>query len=1169
MNHRRLLLVILLAPALALAGTITRTFTFSPEEVSFTRANGYDIPQLRDYISTSPPGAPIIPQALVTFLVPAGSVVTGVTVVKSIPVRLPGTYRIHPAQLPRPLSATAPVPFVEPDPAVYNSAADYPGQLAAHGHTGEKSGFRLCGISLYPLQYSPLEGTLTLHTQLTVRVEYREAADRPVAMTRSQQEWSSMALRSLVVNPEDIKAFAPPLRQTDPTDAEYVIITSESYVSTLQPLADWHARKGYTTVFKTVSWISSTYPGRDTQEKIRNFIIDYWQNHGTIFVLLAGANSLIPARRGRSICGGYTGNIPADLYYMDLQWSWDGNNNSIFGEADGDTVDFYSDIYLGRAPIASVANAQTFVSKVTTYERSPNTSYIKRTYLPWVPLFTGYTGEPVSDTIANMTPSGWVDTKAPSPSTSAFQTAINSGYGYSHAAAHGDDYGFYTDAGTPIYTTTQAAAQTNGLDKLVIMNSMACISGNFENQSCLSVVLQNNPSGGTVANMMNSRYGWGTPPSFGPSEKLCVRFYDFFLNYDSFPVGIAHARGKDWYAALAPSQEVWRWCFYDYNLLGDPAMPVWSETPGTMVVAAPDTVTTGPQSIRVTVTSNGSPLAKARVGLYKPGEVSARGITNAAGQAEVLISPSTTGILYITVYAQDKYPVTDSAIVTAGAPRPYLVLQGTWIDDGGNNRLDPGETVNLYVTIRNAGNAAATGVTGRLRTASSYITLIDSSASYGNINVADTSRGDYYRLTASQSTPPGSRIQFTAALTATEGSWDVPVELTVGAPQVPGQVTLTHDTGYCKLSVTALGSIGYTEPPGDRDAGVGFSYPKTSASHLYYSSLLVGNSTSYVADHYFGQPPSSPPNTDFRIVDSLFPVLPPANGDQHFRCVFSDAGHPTPKGLRIVANSYQTNRSGYDDFVVLQYIISNQGTSAVNGLYAGVMADFDIGSNSATNSGSSNETKRYSCMRQQSSENPTVGVKILEPPSFANLSLIDHARYVYPDSCMSESQKYRWLTGALSQRNSNRNYDWSVVTSVGPFDLPVGGSYRVAFAFIGATSSAQFLAHADSAQSWYDNYTAVSENGSPDISTVRRAVSCSPNPFSQSTRIRLNIPSAGPVLVQVCDVSGRIVRTLENRSLAAGNHEMVWQPGDIPNGIYLLTVKHANGTLTEKLSFYR
>jgi hypothetical protein len=495
------------------------------------------------------------------------------------------------------------------------------------------------------------------------------------------------------------------------------------------------------------------------------------------------------------------------------------------------------------------------------------------------------------------------------------------------------------------------------------------------------------------------------------------------------------------------------------------------------------------------------------------------------------------------------------------------VLQGTYVDDGGNNRLDPGETVSLYVTIRNAGNAAATATQGRLRTASGYITLVDTTSSYGSIAAGDTGRGDNYRLTASTSTPPGSRIPLTVAVSSTEGTWDVTFELVAGAPAVPGSVTMFHDTGYCKLSVTALGSIGYTEPPGD--AGNGFCYPKAGASQLYYSSLLVGNSTTYVADHYFGQPPSGAPNTDFRIVDSLFAVLPPANGDEHFRCVVSDAGHASPKGLQVSCNSYQNDDPGYDDFAVLQYIITNGGGSNLTGLYAGVMADFDIGSNSAANTGASNETKRLASMRQASTENPTVGVKILEPASFANLSCIDHARYVYPDSCMSDNQKYRWLNGTLSQRNSTRSYDWSVVTSIGPFDLAPGASYRCAFAFIGGTSAAQFEAHADSAQSWYDNFTGVAEPALR-IGTARLpAVVCRPNPFSGSVKIGLQVPVGGMVSVQVCDVAGRVVATLNDGQLESGPVEFEWRPRGLANGIYLLKVRQPGAAATQKLMLLR
>ncbi len=1163
---KRILLCFVI-PLLAVAGTITQTFTFAPEEVRFTKVDGYDVVDLRGYVSTSAPGEPIIPQAIFTFVVPPNAMVMDVEVVGSEKTELPGTYNLYPAQTPRPLSVKPEPEFVDPKPAVYGSDSQYPGRLVEFGYTGTKTGYRLCGVSVFPLQYSPANGKVTLYTSLSLRVTFEENSFAATPLSGVQREVAAQELRSFVSNASDITEFAPPLRQTDVTDADYVIITNDSYVSTLQPLADWLSCKGFVTVFKTVSWITSNYSGYDTQEKIRNFIIDYYANHGTMWVLLAGANSVIPARRGRSSVSGETGNIPADLYYSDLQWSWDGNANHIYGEAGGDTVDFYADVYVGRAPIASTANAQTFVNKVFGYEKAPDAGYIRKAYLPWVNLFTGYTGEAVSDTIADITPSGWTDTKAPSPSRSAFQSAVNSGYGVCHAAAHGDDYGFYTDVGTAIYKNADAAAQTNGMGKLIIMNSMACISGNFENQNCLSVALQNNANGGSVANMMNSRYGWGTPPTMGPSEKLCVRFYDFFIQKDSWMLGAAHARGKDVYASLPQNQQVWRWCFYDYNLLGDPAMGVWSDVPGVLVVATPDSVPTGASNFHANVASGGDPVTGAWVGLYKAGEVCTRAKTNSSGNVDILVSPSTTGWLYVTAYAQDKLPVTDSVRVYAATPAPYLVVQGTYIDDGGNHQLDPGETVDVYVTLKNFGNATATSVAGVIREDSAYITVSDSTSAYGTMTAGDTSRGDRYQVTAAGNAPPGSQVQFTCHVTSNEGSWDPTFTLYVGVPPTPGAVVMTHDTGYCKLSVTALGSIGYDAPP-SFDAGVGFCYPKAAASKLYYSSLALGNSVSYVVDRFYGNPASSY-NTDFRLKDSLRVVYPPGSGDERFRCVINDSGHVAPKNITVVQNSYMTYATGYDDFAVLVYDIHNSGASAVDGLYAGLFADFDIGPDTVDQA-AADTARRTMSMRQVSGENPTMGVKILDPYSFSNLSAVDHNIYVYPtDTAMTDNMKYRFLNGTIVQRNSNHSYDWSICASVGPFDLPAGETYRCAFAFVGGTSAANFAENADSAQSWYDNLLGINDRGR--VSGIRDAASvvCAPNPFSRSVQIRYNVPIAGRVRTEVFDVSGRTVAVLANGETTAGKVETVWKPTDLANGVYLLKVVLPNGTISRKLMLLR
>ena len=213
---------------------------------------------------------------------------------------MPGVYNIHPAQTPRTLSETRVIPFVAPDASIYSSSNPFPGKLADFSPTGTKTGFRICGVNLYPLQYTPATGKLTLYSSLTVKVTYSDNSYTTPALTDRQIAAAAGEVRTLVVNPEAMTAFAAPRRTSATSDAEYLIITDAAYVSTLDPLAKWHLMKGYNTVVKDVSWITSNYTGYDTQEKIRNFIIDYYTNHGTIYVLLAGANTVIPAREGYS-----------------------------------------------------------------------------------------------------------------------------------------------------------------------------------------------------------------------------------------------------------------------------------------------------------------------------------------------------------------------------------------------------------------------------------------------------------------------------------------------------------------------------------------------------------------------------------------------------------------------------------------------------------------------------------------------------------------------------------------------------------------------------------------------------------------------------------------------------------------------------------------------------
>ncbi len=511
--------------------------------------------------------------------------------------------------------------------------------------------------------------------------------------------------------------------------------------------------------------------------------------------------------------------------------------------------------------------------------------------------------------------------------------------------------------------------------------------------------------------------------------------------------------------------------------------------------------------------------------------------------------------------------------VGASAGPPILNLVRTLVLDGaGNNngRLDPGETADLQMTLRNSGGANCNNTVGTLFSGDARLTVPDPNGAWGNIARGDTATNaaNKFTVTANASIPPGTAVPCTLRVTGDSADYATQfvISLVVGQPATPGAVVMDHDTGYCKLSVTCLGSIGYDLPPAE--LGAGFSYPKATASQLFYSSLAIGTGTDWVADRYFGQPANGAPNADFRVVESLRALTPPMYADEQFRGVFSDAGHPSPKGLRVTQHSYQNAAAGYDDFVALVYDITNNGSSAVTGAYAGVFADFDLGTSSSNTAGT-DTVRRLAYMRTSTSANPTVGVKILYPYSWRNLTCIDHAIYVYPtDSCVTDNQKFRFLNGTINQRSSTRNYDWSIVTSVGPFDLAVGQTQRFAVAFVGGSDENVCRAHADSAQSWYDGSVGVLESPHP-VEPARMRLEVAPNPFSGRTLVSFALASAGRVRVAAYDATGREVGLLFDGLAAAGRNTVAWQPQGLSNGVYFIKLAGPGLETTQRAMLLR
>ena len=79
-----------------------------------------------------------------------------------------------------------------------------------------------------------------------------------------------------------------------------------------------------------------------------------------------------------------------------------------------------------------------------------------------------------------------------------------------------------------------------------------------------------------------------------------------------------------------------------------------------------------------------------------------------------------------------------------------------------------------------------------------------------------------------------------------------------------------------------------------------------------------------------------------------------------------------------------------------------------------------------------------------------------------------------------------------------------------------------------------------------------------------------PNPFRERTVLWFTLPAAGTVEIVICDVSGRVVRTLAAGSFTSGDHGVEWDGRDdrarpVASGIYLARVWAEGAIATQRI----
>ena len=495
--------------------SLVRTITPGEPRVTDSAEPGYATVLLENTRRAAPSGHPLLPLVPVVLAVQgeAGEVRVSLDRFSGVSISLP----VEPAHNLRPIGSLSPR-IALPHPEVYLSDSVYPDNPLVAVSVGKLMGTTIVTCMVSPWRYNPLKGTIEIAGEVTVTLDYTPAMN-PAPLSPLQSEVAARRIKALT------GSEPPPMPLGSPGSAQYLVITGDPYLPVVQQILDFHSQRGLTTRAVGMSQVIMAYGG------VRECIRWHYENEGTVFVLLAGDHTVVPAKDiwVGCPCENLWEYAPVDLYYACLDGDWDGDGDGVPGQPQ-DNPDLYPEVILGRALFSNYAGAQAFIDKTIAYATDPPPgNWASTAVLNGAKLFSdiGYVGAKGCEEMAQHFPQDWDIIRSYEfglgdyPDT--FFEPIASGAGWNHYAGHGNNRGVYWATFASQVKVADRDRFENGF-KAGIHTSIACHSGDFTQPgTSLVKMLLTNESGGGVAAAMNTSWGWeGFWPELGPSEDMCT-----------------------------------------------------------------------------------------------------------------------------------------------------------------------------------------------------------------------------------------------------------------------------------------------------------------------------------------------------------------------------------------------------------------------------------------------------------------------------------------------------------------------------------------------------------------------------------------------------------------------------------------------------------------------
>ncbi|MBN1970541.1 MAG: T9SS type A sorting domain-containing protein [Candidatus Delongbacteria bacterium] len=782
----------------------------------------------------------------------------------------------------------------------YEGKGFYPFETAKIGEIVTLRDLNLSAITVNPFKFFPSDNKIEIYENVKIKVEV-------ISNSRSMlnKEYISKAFEpiyeSTVMNYDEVVGSVRGYQKPS-----YLLIYKDDnqVAQTLNYLIDWRNKKGFET-----HMVSTTVTGTSTSS-IKSYIqnaYNTWENPPE-YIALAGDVNHIPTS--------YSGSGEGDQFYSLLS----GN-------------DILADAFLGRLSYESITELQIIVIKTLNYEKNPynqNPDWLTNAVLIGDTSQSGQscitTNKYIKEMILDNNPHFTFDETYSGSYVNGMANGINNGAGFFNYR------GWYGMSG---WSNSNINNLNNG-QMTPIAVFLTCGTGMFANGESISERFIR--VGSSASNYKGAVAAVGTATTETHTcynNVVCTGIFEGMFNRKIKSVGGALVNGKTWLYLNFPYNQAGAVDDFSYwnNLMGDPALEPWTDTPADITAEFDDTVNSDLASTLITVKDeNNQTVSGAYVSIAK-GDYLYGIETDANGNAIVLLDQGTSGTYQLTISKNNCRVINDTieASNTSG-----IVFTGYEIDDdnsgqssgNGNMLADTGEIIELSINLKNSNSVSTSAFDAVITGNDEFISVINSTCHYEAISSGSTSSGSTpFIIKLKGEILDNSNLFLNVSFTNQSIIYNVPLSINVKG----------SDLSYISHDFYPMGII---EPGETKDLSIELSNNGTNStgsislnlSSTYTSFLTINDSEGAISDISAGNTASNTVNrfnitaSSTLIPGTFVPMILTITGDKvvqklNFNLVVGSKAVTDPTGPDYYGYyAYDSNDIGYDDVPVYEWI---------------------------------------------------------------------------------------------------------------------------------------------------------------------------------------------------------------------------------------------------------